>query len=102
MFRAKALAVHEGRMPHTLPQTVAQLLEPGQIAGQVDGQRHVLLWRSAASSCRPRLHNWLQPARPKADFVLTSVIVGTPIQNASRLVVCPLQGTGSRAKSICW
>ncbi len=56
---------------------------------------------SAANSFRSKLHNWLQPARP--TIVLPGIVrTGTPIQNASRLVVCPLQGRGSRPRSTVW
>src|SRR5262249_14422703 len=46
----------------------------------------------AVSSSSPRLHNWLKLARPMA-VLPRSVTVGTPIQKASRVVVCPLHGT---------
>ena len=43
----------------------------------------------ATSSGRPRFFAWHRPARP-TTVRPTSVTTGTPIQNASRLVVCPL------------
>ena len=53
----------------------------------------------AASS--PRFLVWLNPARETA-VCPQSVATGTPIQNASRLVVWPLYGKVSRQRSIRW
>ena len=49
----------------------------------------------------PSVLRMLRPPRPTGRSP-ASVITGTPIHNASKVVVPPANGNGSRAMSISW
>jgi hypothetical protein len=95
----KTAGVHQRRVFHALTKSGAKFGQARPIGGQIGGDPHKLFGCMGNPVSEARLVSWPSPARPTTVFP-TRVMTGTPIQNESRLVVCPLYGNVSRAMSM--
>ena len=103
MLRAEPRGVHERRSPHPFAQIPPQLLKPRQVTGKLGRQRATyLVGHLPRDLLNPDCSTGSTPHGPPLSCPQSTEMVGTPIQKASKVVVPPLHGIGSRQTSIRW